>query len=228
MILTFFNIINLDLIEICCTFVYRKLDNINIKQTDMSSTCILKPVNHDGSYLLQDKTGRTFNCLREQDDVEEFLRTNARRNNAIRVAEKDGKLVYRACHMDFYNTATGVDEDFELMLKTATNFIETETVSDERRVIMEFLNTTNDLKPDRLKMHSIKWKYLVRSVLRGKNIMMTGPTGCGKTLAVQSLSMAFQNQKSNVINQQMTKQEILTMMSTYSNNGAAINILSVA
>ena len=33
----------------------------------------------------------------------------------------------------------------------------------------------------------LKWKYLIRSAVRGKNIMMTGPTGCGKTLAAQSL-----------------------------------------
>jgi len=33
----------------------------------------------------------------------------------------------------------------------------------------------------------LKWKYLLRSAVRGKNIMMVGPTGCGKTLAAQSL-----------------------------------------
>ena len=36
-------------------------------------------------------------------------------------------------------------------------------------------------------MDELKWKYLLRSAVRGKNIMMTGPTGCGKTLAAQSL-----------------------------------------
>ena len=36
-------------------------------------------------------------------------------------------------------------------------------------------------------MDPLKWKYLIRSAVRGKNIMMTGPTGCGKTLAAQSL-----------------------------------------
>jgi len=40
-------------------------------------------------------------------------------------------------------------------------------------------------------MDELKWKYLVRSAVRGKNIMMTGPTGCGKTLAAQSLIKAL-------------------------------------
>jgi nitric oxide reductase NorQ protein len=33
----------------------------------------------------------------------------------------------------------------------------------------------------------LKWKYLVRSAVRGKNIMMTGPAGTGKTMAVKYL-----------------------------------------
>ena len=40
-------------------------------------------------------------------------------------------------------------------------------------------------------MSEIKWKYLVRSAVRGKNIMMTGPAGCGKTLAAKSLVKAL-------------------------------------
>ena len=43
------------------------------------------------------------------------------------------------------------------------------------------------VKPKGLVMNSLKWKYLIRSAVRGKNIMMTGPAGCGKTLAAKSL-----------------------------------------
>ena len=38
-----------------------------------------------------------------------------------------------------------------------------------------------------LVMKELKWKYLVRSAVRGKNILMTGPAGCGKTMAAKSL-----------------------------------------
>ena len=39
-------------------------------------------------------------------------------------------------------------------------------------------------------MKELKWKYLIRSTVRGKNIMMTGQAGCGKT-TVKSLVNAL-------------------------------------
>ena len=40
-------------------------------------------------------------------------------------------------------------------------------------------------------MDELKWKYLIRSAVRGKNIMMVGPSGCGKTIAAQSIQEAL-------------------------------------
>ena len=53
--------------------------------------------------------------------------------------------------------------------------------------ILNFIHTSYGLKPKMLMMSELKWKYLVRSGVRGKNIMMTGPAGCGKTMAAKSL-----------------------------------------
>jgi len=56
---------------------------------------------------------------------------------------------------------------------------------------MNMIHTSYDLKPKGMKMNELKWKYLIRSGVRGKNIMMTGPAGCGKTMAAKALVNAL-------------------------------------
>ena len=61
----------------------------------------------------------------------------------------------------------------------------------EQAEVMAFIQKSPELKPDTLKMQDLKWKYLVRSAMRGKNIMMTGPAGCGKTMAAKTVVNAL-------------------------------------
>ena len=61
----------------------------------------------------------------------------------------------------------------------------------EHAELMHLIHTSYDLKPTGLKMNELKWKYLMRSGMRGKNIMMTGPAGCGKTMAAKALVNAL-------------------------------------
>ena len=53
--------------------------------------------------------------------------------------------------------------------------------------VLNFIHSSYSLKPRGLMMNELKWKYLIRSGVRGKNIMMTGPAGCGKTMAAKAL-----------------------------------------
>ena len=53
--------------------------------------------------------------------------------------------------------------------------------------VLNFIHSSYHLKPQGLVMKELKWKYLIRSAVRGKNILMTGPAGCGKTMAAKSL-----------------------------------------
>jgi len=53
--------------------------------------------------------------------------------------------------------------------------------------VLNFIHDSYKLKPKGLVMRELKWKYLIRSAVRGKNILMTGPAGCGKTMAAKSL-----------------------------------------
>ena len=53
--------------------------------------------------------------------------------------------------------------------------------------VLSFIHGSYSLKPKGLMMSELKWKYLIRSAVRGKNIMMTGPAGCGKTMAAKAV-----------------------------------------
>ena len=60
-------------------------------------------------------------------------------------------------------------------------------VPEDHAEMLNFIHSSYNLKPQGLVMKELKWKYLVRSAVRGKNILMTGPAGCGKTMAAKSL-----------------------------------------
>ncbi len=60
-------------------------------------------------------------------------------------------------------------------------------VPNQHAEVLNFIHSSYTLKPKSLVMSELKWKYLIRSAVRGKNIMMTGPAGCGKTMAAKSV-----------------------------------------
>ena len=76
--------------------------------------------------------------------------------------------------------------EFESTSVDVTSNMSVEIPSDHEEVL-NFIHSSYTLKPRGLVMKELKWKYLIRSAVRGKNILMTGPSGCGKTLAAKSL-----------------------------------------
>jgi len=77
-------------------------------------------------------------------------------------------------------------EMFESSMAPVIDVSSVDVPSDHAEVL-NFIHTSYNLKPQGLVMKELKWKYLVRSAVRGKNILMTGPAGCGKTMAAKSL-----------------------------------------
>lgn len=51
-----------------------------------------------------------------------------------------------------------------------------------------FVANSIKYKPRDLFINELKWKYLIRNVIKGKNIIMTGPAGSGKTETAKSVA----------------------------------------
>jgi MoxR-like ATPase len=65
--------------------------------------------------------------------------------------------------------------------------------------ITKQLLSCDTLKPADLIIDALSWKYLCRAVLRGKNIILVGPTRSGKTKAAQSVAEAFSETKTEIV-----------------------------
>jgi MoxR-like ATPase len=109
------------------------------------------------------------------------------------------RALHNECALRLVKTKTGKTQwrdtdlsDFEALAKQAVPTKRTGNVKNElEKDVTDFLAKCEELKPDHLIISPLKWRYLMRSVLRGKNILMTGPSGCGKTLAAQTIAGAL-------------------------------------
>ena len=87
-----------------------------------------------------------------------------------------GRPYWRPVPMDEFNSRANIPAAVEAV-----------DIPEDNDAILNFIHTSYKLKPGNLVMNELKWKYLVRSAVRGKNIMMTGPAGCGKTMSAKAL-----------------------------------------
>ena len=149
---------------------------------------------HNKSYIVArvEMSGNRFNAFDQHGNkITSLIRTGARkRAHAAGLAlernmGKTGKTFWKKVPMQVYTNATSKPS---AVIEPETTEVEIPTGHAE---MMEFIQKSYSLKPRDLVIGELKWKYLIRSAVRGKNIMMTGPAGCGKTLAAKSLVNAL-------------------------------------
>jgi nitric oxide reductase NorQ protein len=58
--------------------------------------------------------------------------------------------------------------------------------------VINFVHSAPEFKPEDLIMQDVKWKYLIRNILRGQNILMVGDSGMGKTIAAMTAAKALE------------------------------------
>lgn len=137
------------------------------------------------------KSGVRFNAVDSQGNkytgqITTGCRKKAYANgNAIEQrTNKSGKVYWRQVPMSVY-------EATESAVSMPTASPSEVVIPEGHEEMVDFIKNSYGLKPKGLIMNPLKWKYLIRSAVRGKNIMMTGQAGCGKTLAAKSLVNAL-------------------------------------
>ena len=129
----------------------------------------------NGKYILKDVDGKVRKDIYVRDIMCQHC---IRENQCIQYDTETGRS-YRK-DMNLFNDLKPKEAEVK-----ASNKIEADP-------ILDFIhNKSVDLRPKTLVMPDLKWKYLVRSAMRGKNIMMTGAAGCGKTMAAKKLVEAL-------------------------------------
>ena len=130
---------------------------------------ILKPEVKNGNVVAVDINGKVVKGI-----VREHMLQLALDNNQCIVYNEETGKCYRKDVQLYYDQAP-TEKEVE-----ASEKIDADPV-------LAFIHNSPELIPDTMKISDLKWKYLMRSAVRGKNIMMTGPAGCGKTMAAQKV-----------------------------------------
>lgn len=66
-----------------------------------------------------------------------------------------------------------------------------EAAKSEANGVMAFLSTCVEKRPTSLFCEDLTWRFICRSVMRGRNILLTGPTGTGKSQTAIAVAKAM-------------------------------------
>jgi nitric oxide reductase NorQ protein len=135
-----------------------------------------KPPYPFGTVVKVKKDGKTYTAILPDgtdvtDKFENYqLRHAVEKNMALKLVETTNGYQWRNTPMS----------EFQIQTPDTSS-------ADDHSTIVEFLKTAPSVRPTSYKMDDLKWRFAVRTVLRGKNIIIVGPKGTGKTVLAFTL-----------------------------------------
>jgi MoxR-like ATPase len=131
-----------------------------------------------------------------------------------RLFYKDGRPYWRMVEMSEFRTAKSVPFSGDNNFKSDANLSTTESLATVTPVVytnsasvadiagvytplttqadvIDFIRKSYDLKPKKVFVSELKWKHLIRTIIRGKNTMVVGMQGAGKTLVAKTAAMVI-------------------------------------
>jgi MoxR-like ATPase len=144
---------------------------VNATEKNLVGTIV--KVTKDGSrYRATSTNGEDFTDMLESYQMAKAYEAKS----ALKATEAANGLQWRKVSM----------AEFEAIAKDGANQAMNQEMDHGK--IVKFLTNAPAIRPQSYKMSDLKWRFAVRAAIRGKNMMVTGPQGCGKTVLAFTLA----------------------------------------
>lgn len=157
------------------------------KATESPIGTIVKIVDRKGYLVALDPEGR------EVHDVPGYAMKKAFETGCalLKQPTRTGSFQWRQKDIDLYAEAqrNQAEHPTDIDVGQVDHVVSEDVLSHDE--IINFLEKAYDLKPELLKIDPVKWKFAIRTVLRGENLLVMGEAGCGKTLLATTVAKAL-------------------------------------